>query len=434
MHYGVGPQSRQWFLRARRAVPGGVNSPARSFQAVGGDSPLIVESGSGAYVVDVDGRRYVDYQAAYGPLILGHAHPRVVEAVADQVRRGSLTGTTHPLEIQLAETLREAVPQMDQVRLVSTGTEAVMSALRLSRAYTGRPLVVKFAGAYHGHSDAMLVQAGSGASTVGVSDSAGIPEAVLSGVAVLPYNDLPAITTFMHEAGDQVAAVLVEPVEGNMGLVMPVPGFLEGLRVLTRAAGAVLIFDEVITAFRFHYGPVATELGVSPDLFCLGKTIGGGLPAGAYGGAQALMDWVTPMGPMFQAGTLAGNPLSSAAGLAMLQVLQEENPYPLIDRLGARLERGLLEQAHHAGIPITINRHGGMFTVFFGPDRVVDYRTALATDAQRFAFMHQALLERGVYLAPSRLECWFVSASHTEDDIEKTLAASQEAFGVLAQA
>lgn len=433
MQSGVGPRSRQWFQRAEHAIPGGVNSPARAFKAVGGNGPLIIESGLGAYVVDVDGRRYLDYQAAYGPLVLGHAHPRVVRAVAEQVGRGSLTGTTHPLEIQLAETLIEAVPGMEQVRLVSTGTEAVMSALRLCRAYTGRPLVVKFAGAYHGHSDAMLVQAGSGASTAGVADSAGIPEAVRNGVVVLPYNDLPAVRALMEAAGPRVAAILVEPVEGNMGLVMPAPGFLEGLRTLTRSAGAALVFDEVITAFRFHYGPVATELGVIPDLFCLGKTIGGGLPAGAYGGVQALMDWVTPLGPMFQAGTLAGNPLSSAAGLAMLAVLREENPYPAMDCLGARLEAGLLAQARAVGIPITINRHGGMFTLFFGPDSVFDYRTALQTDAHRFGLMHQALLERGVYLAPSRLECWFVSAAHGPDDIDQTLTASEDVFRILAQ-
>jgi glutamate-1-semialdehyde 2,1-aminomutase len=421
-----------WFERARRIFPGGVNSPARSFQAVGLDTPVVIERGRGAWVWDTQGRRYLDYQAAFGPLVLGHAHPRVVEAICRQAAQGSLTGATHPREVEWAEALTAAIPGLEQLRFVTSGTEAVMSAIRLARGYTGRTRVVKFSGAYHGHSDAVLVKAGSGASTVGIADSAGIPHGVLDDVVVLPYNRLEPVETVCREMGESVAAILVEPVEGNMGLVHPAPGFLEGLRALATRIGAVLIFDEVITAFRFHYGPVASLLGVTPDLYCLGKIIGGGLPAGAYGGRRELMEAVAPAGPVFQAGTLAGNPLSAAAGLAMLAVLRETNPYPEMDRLGARLEAGLLAQAREAGLPATINRLGGMFTLFFGPDPVTDYASALATDAGRFARFFRAALRRGIYLAPSRLECWFVSAAHTEADIDWTLERTRDAFAEVA--
>jgi glutamate-1-semialdehyde 2,1-aminomutase len=379
----------------------------------------------------VDGRRYIDYQAAYGPLVLGHAHPRVVEAIRRQAAEGTLTGATHPLEVRLAERLIEAIPGLEQVRFVTTGTEAVMSAVRLARAATGRSLVLKFEGAYHGHSDLVLVQAGSGASTVGVPDSGGIPAAVRADTVTAPYNDTEAARQVVAAVGDRLAAILVEPVEGNMGLVDPAPGFLETLRDLATKVGAVLIFDEVITAFRFHYGPAATLVGVRPDLYCLGKTIGGGLAAGAYGGRADLMAMVAPLGPAFQAGTLAGNPLSCAAGLATLDVLRDENPYPEMERLGAQLARGLVEQATAVGVPVTVNRRGGMFTLFFGNEPVTDYRTALATDATRFAAFYRAVLARGVYLAPSRLECWFVSAQHTEADIAETLVATDHAFRAL---
>jgi glutamate-1-semialdehyde 2,1-aminomutase len=420
--------SRQWFSRAERVMASGVSSPARLFKAVGGGPPAVMERAEGAYIWDVDGRRYLDYQAAYGPLVLGHAHPKVVEAVTRQMARGSVTGATHPTEVALAETLVAAVPGLDRLRFVSTGTEAVMSAIRLARAATGRLTVVKFRGAYHGHSDLMLVQAGSGASTVGVEDSGGIPAEVRAGVVGLPYNDIAAVDRFMESHGHRVAALLVEPVEGNFGLVDPVPGFLEALKRWADAAGAVLIFDEVITAFRFHYGAAAELVGVRPDLFCLGKTIGGGLAGAAYGGREDLMRLVAPEGSAYQAGTLAGNPLSSAAGLATLEVLREENPYPRMDGLGEALEAGLLAQAREHGVPVTINRRGGMFTLFFGPGAVVDYDTAMATDGEQFAAFYRACLAGGVYLAPSRLECWFVSAAHTADDVEETLVVTAEAF------
>jgi glutamate-1-semialdehyde 2,1-aminomutase len=423
--------SAAWFERASRVIAGGVSSPARSFKAVGGDPPAVMVRGQGAYVWDVDGRRYVDYQAAYGPLVLGHAHPRVVEAVQRQVAAGSLIGATHPLEVQLAERLVSAIPGLDQVRFVTTGTEAVMSAVRLARAATGRQTIVKFAGAYHGHSDTVLVRAGSGASTVGLPDSGGIPAAVRADVVTLPYNDTEALARLFAERGGELAAVLVEPIEGNMGLVEPAPGFLATLRRLTARSGTLLVFDEVITAFRFHYGAAAELVGVTPDLYCLGKTIGGGLAAGAFGGRADLMRLVAPLGPAFSAGTLAGNPLSAAAGLATLDVLRDTNPYPVMDKLGRALADGLCEQAREAGLPVTLNRRGGMFTLFFGEHAVTDYDTALATDADRFAAFYRACLARGIYLAPSRLECWFVSAVHTAADIDWTLSRTREAFRTL---
>ena len=427
----VGPASGTWFRRAEEVMAGGVSSPARSFKAVGGDPPVVMERGDGAYVVDVDGRTYIDYQAAFGPLVLGHAHPAVVEAVRRQVSRGSLVGATHPVEVRLAEELTRAIPGLEQLRFVTTGTEAVMSAIRLARAATGRATVVKFDGSYHGHSDAMLLEAGSGASTVGAKDSAGIPDGVRRDLVTLPYNDTAQVSAFMASHGHETACVLVEPVVGNMGLVEPAPDFLETLRDLTTKTGALLIFDEVITAFRFGYGAVGPVLGVIPDLYCLGKIIGGGLPGAAYGGARALMAELAPKGGAYQAGTLAGNPLSSAAGLATLDVLRRENPYPAMEALGRRLAEGLLEQAAAFGVAATVNRRGGMFTLFFGDEPVVDYRSALNTDAERFRRFYQALLRAGIFLAPSRLECWFVSAVHADREIVRTLEAAETAWRAL---
>lgn len=424
-------RSDAWFRRAVAAIPGGVNSPSRAFKGVGGGSPVVMARGEGAYLVDVDGRRYIDYQAAYGPLVLGHAHPAVTDAIRRQAADGTLTGSPHPLEIELAETLLSAIPGLHQVRLVTTGTEAVMSAVRLARAYTGRNRLLKFQGAYHGHSDAMLVDAGSGVGTVGLSTPAGIPGGVREDIAILPYNNLAAVEEFMRHEGEQVAGILVEPVEGNMGLVEPAEGFLSSLAHLASQHGALLIFDEVITAFRFHYGPAGALYGVVPDLYCLGKTIGGGLPQGAYGGRREIMETVAPLGPSYQAGTLAGNPLSAAAGLALLDVLRTTAPYAEMDRLGRILAEGLEEQALHHGIPVVINRLGGMFTLFFTDEPVTDYEGALRSDNGRFGRFYRALLGEGVYLAPSRLECWFVSAVHTEREIELTLEASQRAFGTL---
>ncbi|AEJ38417.1 glutamate-1-semialdehyde-2,1-aminomutase [Sulfobacillus acidophilus TPY] len=423
--------SAEWFARALHVTSGGVNSPARSFRAVGGDPPVVMARGEGPYLIDVAGQRYIDYLAAFGPLVLGHGHPRVVEAIRTQALQGTVIGTPTPSEIELAEELTASITGLDMVRLTSTGTEAVMSAIRLARAYTGRPLVVKFEGTYHGHSDAVLVKAGSGASTVGTADSLGIPTGVTGDVISLPYNDLDRLSEVMRRVGDQVACVLTEPIVGNMGIVPPEPGYLAGVKEITHAHGALLIFDEVITAFRFHYGTAAELLGVIPDLYVLGKIIGGGLPAGAYGGRRAIMEYVAPLGGMFQAGTFAGNPLSSAAGLATLRVLKEESPYARMDRLADRLATGILATADQFRIPVTLNRAGSGFTVFFGPRRVTDYETAQQADATRFARFHRLMLERGVYLAPSRFEAWFVSAQHTDAEIDRTLTAVHDAFSML---
>ncbi len=412
-----------WFDRAMAVTPGGVNSPARSFRSVGGDPPLVMDRGEGAYLIDMEGKRYIDYLAAFGPVILGHAHPRVTRAIQRASIEGTLLGTPHPSEIRLAEVLVDAIEGMDMVRLTTTGTEAVMSTIRLARAFTGRNLVIKFEGTYHGHSDGVLVKAGSGASTVGTADSLGVPSGVTSDVISLPFNDVPKLEATLNQWGDRVACVLVEPVVGNMGIVTPRPGYLEALLQLAHRCGALVIFDEVITAFRFHYGAVASLLGVIPDLYALGKIIGGGLPAGAYGGRREIMQYVAPLGGMFQAGTLAGNPLSSAAGLETLQVLREEDPYPRMAHLAELLDAGIRDSAERHSIPITINRMGSGFTVFFGSDPVWDYDTACAASKEQFGRFHQAMLSQGVYLAPSRFEAWFVSAAHQLAEIERTLDA-----------
>lgn len=417
-----------WFRRAEAVIPGGVNSPARAFGAVGGRSPVVMARGAGAYLFDVAGRAYVDYLAAFGPLVLGHAHPRVVAAVTEQMAKGPLLGTPSDVEILLAEELTRSVVGLEAVRLTTTGTEAVMSVIRLARAVTGRTLLVKFEGTYHGHSDPVLVKAGSGAATVGHGDSLGVPDGVRDDVATLPYNDIDALADLLSRRGDEVALVLTEPIVGNMGIVPPRPGYLAEVARLTREAGALLAFDEVISAYRFGYGAVGPTLGVVPDLYALGKIIGGGLAQGAYGGRRDLMNWVAPLGGMFQAGTLAGNPLSAAAGLATLAVLHEENPYPRMDRLAARLADGIREAAHRHGVAVTINRVGSAFTVFFGPDPVTDYAGAARASAETFSGFHQTMLEQAIYLAPSRFEAWFVSAAHGEAEVERTLQAVEEAM------
>lgn len=427
-----GAQSAAWFDRARKVIPGGVNSPARSFRAVGGDPPVVMARGDGAYFTDVDGRRYIDYLAGFGPLVLGHAHPRVVAAVRQAAGDGAMWGTPAPAEIELAERLVHTIEGMDQVRFTTTGTEAVMSAIRLARAYTGRSVVVKFEGAYHGHSDGMLVKAGSGASTVGTQDSLGVPAGVVRDVVSLPYNDPDLLKRTMQEIGDQVACVLAEPIVGNMGIVPPESGYLEAMQEAAHQAGALVIFDEVITAFRFRYGAIGPNLGVVPDLYALGKIIGGGLPAGAYGGRYDVMQYVSPLGGMFQAGTFAGNPLSSHAGLATLDVLAEEQPYARMEQLATELETGIAALAQDYGQAITINRAGSALTVFFGSQTVRDYTTAQAADANKFARFHRLMLTEGIYLAPSRFEALFVSAAHTPADIAETLAACKKSFMQMA--
>ncbi len=420
--------SLSWFERATRVIPGGVNSPARSFRAVGGDPPVVMARGFGPYFEDVDGNIYIDYLAAFGPLILGHRHPDVVAQIKGYVDNGTVWGTPATKEIELAETLVKDIRGLDQVRFTSTGTEAVMSAIRLARAFTGRPLVIKFEGAYHGHSDGMLVKAGSGASTVGTQDSWGVPPGVVKDVVSLPYNDLAILEDTLAKIGDQVACVLAEPIVGNMGIVPPRPGYLERMKELTHESGSLLIFDEVITAYRFHYGSAASWLGVIPDLYALGKAIGGGLPQGAYGGRYDVMQYVSPLGGMFQAGTLAGNPLSAVAGLATLDVLRREQPYDRMDRQAGVLADNILQMAREYGHAITINRVGSAFTVFFQENPVYDFTTAQRSDAQVFGKFHRLMLEQGIYLAPSRFEAWFVSAVHSAHDIERTLEACRASF------
>jgi glutamate-1-semialdehyde 2,1-aminomutase len=425
-------RSAEWFSRAMAVIPGGVDSPSRSFRGVGGGVPPVMARGAGAYIYDADGRRYLDYQAAYGPLVLGHAHPAVVKAVGEALPHGFVTGATHPLEVQWAERLTQAVRGLDWVRFVSTGTEAVMSALRLARGATGRRQVVKFGGLYHGHSDAMLVKAGSGAATVGAGTSAGVTAGVTNDVEVLRFNDPDAVADHLERAGQDTACLLVEPVVGNSGTILPRPGYLAALRALADRHGALLVFDEVITAFRFRYGAVEQDPAVVPDLYCLGKVIGGGLPAGAYGGRAALAPLLAPAGPVYQAGTHAGNPLAAAAGLATLDVLAADDPYPRMAQLAARLANGLLDHARRHGVAASINRKGGMFTLFFTEGPVEDGEGAEKASRARFAAFYRALLDRGVYLAPSPLECWFVSAAHTEADVDCTLEAADAAMALAA--
>lgn len=425
-------ESEAWFERAQAAISGGVNSPARSFAAVGGGTPPVMTRGQGAHLFDVEGRRYIDYLAAFGPLVLGHAHPRVVAAVEHQMKLGSLLGTPTDVEILLAEELVRSVHGVEQVRMTTTGTEAVMSVIRLARAVTGRDLLVKFEGTYHGHSDPVLAKAGSGVATGGGEASLGVPLGVTQDVITLPYNNLEAVASVMRTHGPRVALVLTEPIVGNMGIVEPAPGYLEGLAQLSHQYGALLAFDEVITAYRFRYGAVAEALGVIPDLYALGKVIGGGLAQGAYGGRRDLMGQVAPLGGMFQAGTLAGNPLSAAAGLATLSVLRRESPYATMANLAEHLAEAILDRARRWHLEVTINRVGSAFTLFFGAMAVVDYASAQRADAVQFARFHQLMLARGIYLAPSRFEAWFISAQHREEDIEQTIAAVDEVFAIMA--
>ncbi|MEZ2715708.1 glutamate-1-semialdehyde 2,1-aminomutase [Niallia circulans] len=416
---------------ALEIIVGGVNSPSRSYKAVGGGSPIVMERGQGAYFFDVDGNQYIDYLAAYGPIVTGHAHPHITKAVTRAAETGLLFGTPTPHEVKFAKMLQEAIPSMEKIRFMNSGTEAVMTTIRVARAYTGRNKVIKFAGCYHGHSDPMLVAAGSGPSTLGTPDSAGVPAVIAADVITVPFNDLDAYKDALDKWGDQVAAVLVEPIVGNFGIVEPVEGFLQGVNDLTHAAGALVIYDEVITAFRFTYGGAQDLLGVYPDLTALGKVIGGGLPIGAYGGRKEIMDQVAPVGPAYQAGTHAGNPASIQAGIACLEVLKQEGVYDHLDKLGALLENGILEAAAKYNVPITINRLKGALTVFFTTEKVYNYKQAESTDSEMFGRFFKLLVEQGIMLAPSKYEAWFITIAHTEEDIEATLHAVDQAFAAL---
>jgi glutamate-1-semialdehyde 2,1-aminomutase len=423
-------RSEQLFAEACGLLPGGVSSPVRAFRAVGG-TPFFVERGEGAHLVDVDGNRYVDYLLSWGPLILGHAHPRVVAALEEAVRRGTSYGTPSPLEIELAALIREAMPSLELVRFVSSGTEATMSALRLARAFTGRPKIVKLVGCYHGHADLLLVQAGSGVATLGLPDSPGVTAGAVGDTLTASYNDLASVERLFGEHGSEIAAVIVEPVAGNMGLVLPEAGFLEGLRALTEAEGALLVFDEVMTGFRVHPGGAQALYGITPDLTTLGKVIGGGLPVGAYGGRREIMELVAPSGPVYQAGTLSGNPLAMTAGVETLRALREPGVWEGVSRAAERLVAGLGETAAEAGIPAQAAQAGTMLGFFFAETPVRSWEDARHADTERFARFHGAMLENGIYLPPSQFETWFVSTAHGEEEIEATLAAAREAFASL---
>jgi len=428
-------RSKALFAAAQAAIPGGVNSPVRAFRGVGG-TPIFFERGEGPRVVDADGNRYLDYVLSWGPLLLGHAHPAVVAAIAEQAARGTSFGAPTTLETELAELVIDLVPSVEQVRFVNSGTEATMSALRLARAYTGRELIVKFSGCYHGHADMLLVSAGSGVATLGLPDSPGVPAATAANTLSVEYNDLDAVRALFAAQGERIAAVIVEPIAANMGFVLPESGFLEGLRDITREHGALLIIDEVMTGFRVAPGGAQARWGLDPDLTCLGKVIGGGLPVGAYAGKRAIMQHVAPAGPMYQAGTLSGNPLAMAAGLATLRTAFAGNPgrTPFDDAAAqaARLADGMRRLGEEHGAPLQVGQVGTMFGFYFLKEpglRVASYAEAKQrVDPQRYARFFWAMCERGVYLAPSQFEAGFLSAAHTTADVDQTLAAASEAM------
>jgi glutamate-1-semialdehyde 2,1-aminomutase len=425
-------QSRKLQKRAEKLIPGGVNSPVRAFRAVGGDPPFIVR-GQGSHVWDADENEYLDYIGSWGPLILGHAAPVVLEAIGAAMRNGTSFGASTPAEADLAELVLSAFPQMQKVRFVSSGTEATMSAIRLARAYTKRKYIVKFEGCYHGHADALLVKAGSGVATLGIPGSAGVPEEFTQFTLALPYNDTDALEQAFQKFKHQIACVIVEPVVGNMGCVPPARGYLEALRAVTSNDGAVLIFDEVMTGFRLAFGGAQELYTIRPDLTTMGKIIGGGLPVGAYGGPSEIMDLVAPLGPMYQAGTLSGNPLAMAAGYAQLRYLKEHKSlYPQLDQLSAELVAGVAAAAMSAGVPMTHNRVGSMFTWFFTPGPVTDWNSASKSDTEAFGRFFRNMLDSGVYLPPSQYEATFLGAAHTAEDVQKTIAAAKQAFAMVA--
>ena len=424
-------KSKKLFAAAKKVIPGGVNSPVRAFRAVGLE-PLFVSRASGSKVYDADGGVYIDYVSSWGPMILGHAHPEVRKAMSRALANGWSYGAATALEVRLAEKISKAIPSMELLRMVSSGTEAAMSALRVARGFTGRDKVIKFEGCYHGHADSFLVKAGSGALTFGVPDSAGVPASLAENTLVAPYNNLKAVQALFHQNPSQIAGVIVEPIAGNMGIVPPREGFLKGLEELCRLNGALLIFDEVITGFRLLFGGVQKIYGVTPDLTCLGKIIGGGMPVGAYGGRREIMEKVAPLGPVYQAGTLSGNPLAMTCGLATLGVLQQKNPYKKIASLAEDLCRGLEDLVRQKGTPARINRCGSMFTLFFSPNEVTDYESAKKADTGKYAKFFQGMLAAGVWLPPSQFEACFLSLAHSEKDVVKTLGAAASALDLIA--
>ncbi len=411
------------FARAKQLMPGGVNSPARAFGGVGGE-PIFFSRGAGAYLFDLDGNRYIDFIGSWGPMILGHAHPAVTAALEAAIARGTSFGAPTEAESELAELIVAAMPSVEKVRLVNSGTEATMSALRLARGFTGREVVVKFAGNYHGHVDSLLVAAGSAAATLGVPNSPGVTRGAAQDTLVLQYNDVAGLERAFGDRGREIAAVILEPIVGNMGVVVPSGEFLRAARELTQRHGALLIFDEVITGFRVAYGGAQSLFGIRPDLTTLGKIVGGGLPVGAYGGRRDIMDHVLPAGKVFQAGTLSGNPLATAAGIATLKNLRDESPYSRLEQLSARLAVGLSAAANSAGIPHSVARVGSMLTLFFNPEPVVDWPAASRSDTAAYARYFWGLIERGVYMPCSQYEALFVSTAHSDADIDQTVAAA----------
>ncbi len=423
-------KSEEIFAAAQKIMPGGVNSPVRAFKSVGGQ-PIVFDRVKGAYAWDVDGNQYIDYVGSWGPAICGHAHPDVINALKAALEKGTSFGAPCVLENILAEMVIDAVPSIEMVRFVNSGTEACLSVLRLMRAFTGRDKLIKFEGCYHGHGDMFLVKAGSGVATLGLPDSPGVPKAVTSTTLTAPYNDLEAVKQLFNENPGEIAGVILEPIVGNAGFIPPDAGFLEGLRVLTRENGALLVFDEVMTGFRIAYGGVQEKFGVTPDLTTLGKIIGGGLPVGAYGGRRDIMSMVAPAGPMYQAGTLSGNPLAMTAGIKTLELLQKPGTYEYLDKITKKLSNGLLQIAKETGHAACSGQISGMFGLFFTEGPVHNYEDAKKSDLAKFSRFHRGMLERGIYLAPSQFEAGFTSLAHTDEDIDKTLAAAREVMSSL---
>lgn len=409
-------------------ILGGVNSPSRSYKAVGGGAPVVMDRAEGAYFYDVDGNRYIDFLSAYGPIITGHAHPRIHEAIVEQSSRGILYGAPTKIEIDFANKIQAAMPALEKIRFVNSGTEAVMTTIRVARAYTGRNKIIKFEGCYHGHSDLVLVAAGSGPAQLGSPDSAGVPDGVAQDMITVPFNDIDSLKEAIAHFGDEVAAVMVEPIVGNFGIVEPFEGFLEEINEVAHDNGSLVIYDEVITAFRFMYGGAQDLLKVYPDLTAMGKIIGGGTPIGAYGGKQKIMESVAPLGPAYQAGTMSGNPLSMAAGIACLEILEKPDIYTELDRLGQKLQEGFDALIEKYDIPANTSRLVGALTIFFTTEKVTDYQAAENTDGEMFAKFFRGLINRGVNIAPSKYEAWFLTTAHTDEDMENTLQIVEDVF------
>ncbi len=425
-------KSISYFSESKKFIPGGVNSPVRAFKSVNAD-PVFIEKGKGSKIYDVDGNEYIDYVGSWGPLILGHSYPKVIESLHRQLEKGTSYGAPTVMETELAQLITSALPSIEMVRMVNSGTEATMSALRLARAYTKRDKIIKFEGCYHGHNDSLLIKAGSGALTHGVPTSPGIPSSIAIDTITVPFNDLDVIEEIFKLEGNHIAAVIVEPIPGNMGVVLPLPGFLEGLREITQNYQSLLIFDEVMTGFRVAWGGAQVLYNIIPDITCLGKIIGGGLPVGAYGGRKEIMEYISPCGPVYQAGTLSGSPLAMTAGIETLKVLQQSGFYEELEKKSDRLVQGLSKAAAKAHVDVQSNKIGSMFCIFFTDLKVIDYTSAGTSDTKKFSIFFKNMLEQGIYLAPSQFEAAFVSIAHIDEDIDKTIQASNIAFEAIAQ-